>query len=197
MSRLFRLLGIPLIIGTLIIATILTFISLGFASPVPWIFLVSIFSIPYLIKMSEQRHFVIWKEQYSVGIPAMDADHKKLLNLINHLQTAIHYQTGDEFEKEALTDLLTYTRQHLKNEEDLMAEFNYPGLAPHRELHNEFIRQAESFVQQYNLHGHEALEKLADYLRDWLLHHINGSDQEYGEFIQNSPQYSPNHAPEQ
>jgi hemerythrin-like metal-binding protein len=196
MARLFHLLGIPLLVGSLIVATILTFFALGLTNPVPWLFLVSIFAIPYFIKMSEKRHFVIWKGKYSVGIPAMDADHKKLLNLINHLQTAIHYQTGDEFEKEALTELLAYTRQHLKHEEELMEEFNYPGLASHRELHNEFIRQAESFVQQYHIHGHEALARLADYLRDWLVHHINGSDQEYGDFIQRSLRNSPDKAME-
>jgi len=39
------------------------------------------------MKMASDQ-FVEWKDEYSVGIDSIDQQHKKLLNLINQLQTA-------------------------------------------------------------------------------------------------------------
>ena len=110
MKKNLAMLMAALLIGVLLVAFILTLIALGFANPVPWIILAVMIAIPILSSRLERRHFLVWKEEYSVGIQAIDEDHHKLLNLINQLQTAVHYQTGEEFEKQALEALVDYTR---------------------------------------------------------------------------------------
>jgi len=39
-----------------------------------------------LNKRQTSKHFVAWKDEFSVGIETIDDDHKKLLTLINNLQ---------------------------------------------------------------------------------------------------------------
>lgn len=179
-----KMLGLPLLIGTLLVVAILTFFALEPTHPVPWIATIAMLGIPAFSKWRERQHFVTWKEEYSVGVTAMDEDHRKLLNLINHLQMAIHYHTGEAFEKEALDELIAYTRYHFQQEEALMQQHGYPELEAHKVQHREMITKAEEFVGQYQQQGHKALATVADYLKGWLLNHINGTDQGYASFLQ-------------
>lgn len=184
MSKDIKMLGTVLLLGILLVAAILTFFALGPLNPVPWLFTTALLGIPFYSRWREQQHFVVWKDEYSVGVEAMDNEHRKLLNLINHLQTAIHYQTGGGFEQEALNELMDYTRYHFQHEEELMQQYGYPNLEAHQKLHRDMVAQAEAFVAEYRTKGHKALEDVAEYLKDWLVKHINGTDKDYGAFIQ-------------
>ena len=57
-----------------------------------------------------------------VGIDSIDQQHKKLISLINSLQTAVDYKAGAEFEREALDALVDYTKTHFSYEEGLMEQ---------------------------------------------------------------------------
>jgi hemerythrin-like metal-binding protein len=173
-----------LIAGILLVANILTFIALGVTHPVPWLLVLALIAIPFLLKKNEQRHFAVWKDEYSVGVKSLDDDHRKLLNLINHLQTAVHYQTGEIFEKEALDEVVAYTKYHFEREEKILEEANYPDLEAHKALHIKMIAKVDEFLLEYEKRGHEALEDVAQYLKDWLVNHINGTDQEYSSLLQ-------------
>lgn len=179
-----KMLGTVLLLGILLVAAILTFVALGPLNPVPWLFTIALVGLPFYSRWREQHHFVAWKDEYSVGVEEMDNEHRKLLTLINHLQTAIHYQTGGGFEQEALNELMDYTRYHFQHEEELMQQYGYPNLEAHQKLHREMVAQAEAFVADYRSKGHKALAGVADFLKDWLIHHINGTDKDYGAYIQ-------------
>jgi len=183
MSKSTKMLLLVLVAGTLLTAAILTFIALGFGNPIPWLLTAGLIAIPVLINWNEKRHFAVWKDEYSVGIPSLDDDHHKLLNLINKLQTAVHYQTGEEFEKEALDEVVAYTKYHFEREEKMMEEAGYPDLANHKEMHRKMIAKVDEFMQNYEAQGHEALEDVALYLKCWLVKHINGTDQQYSETL--------------
>ncbi len=183
MKKNLAMLMAALLIGVLLVAFILTVVAFGFAHPVPWIILAVMIAIPILSSRLERRHFLVWKEEYSVGIQAMDADHHKLLNLINQLQTAVHYQTGEAFEKQALDALVDYTKVHLEREEALMSEHGYPDYAAHKAEHEALIAKVGEFLAAYEQKGHEVLEELADYLKGWVITHINGTDKAYMPFF--------------
>ncbi len=173
-----------LVAGMLLVAIILTFVALGMAHPAPWLLVGALVAIPFLLKKSEQKQFAVWKDEYSVGVKSLDDDHRKLLNLINHLQTAVHYQTGEIFEKEALDEVVAYTKYHFEREEKMLEEAGYPDLEAHKALHSKMIAEVDGFVKEYDKRGHEALEEVAQYLKDWLVGHINGTDQEYSSLLQ-------------
>lgn len=179
MSRSVKMVFLVLYIGALAIAIILTFMSLGAFNVFPWLLVAMLVAVPVLFSRSEKKHFAVWKDEYSVGVKSLDDDHRKLLNLINKLQTAVHYQTGDIFEKEALDDVIAYTKYHFEREEKLMEDAGYSDLTAHKEVHQLMITKINGFVKDYEKQGHEVLEDVADYLKDWLINHINGTDQEY------------------
>lgn len=183
MKKSTKMFFLAILVGTLLVAAILTFVALGISHPVPWILLATVIAIPLISNLSEHSRHVKWKDSYSVGIESIDEDHRKLFNLINQLQTAIHYQTGENFEKQALDDLVDYTRYHFQREEGLMAEHGYPDLVAHKGEHEKMIAKVEQFLIAYQEQGHDALEGVADFLKDWLVHHINGTDKAYSPFL--------------
>lgn len=133
-------------------------------------------------KMTESD-FVVWKDEYSVGIESIDNDHKKLLSLINNLQTSALYYTGEEFDRQALKELLNYTEYHFKREEKLMEENGYPDFAAHKAQHQKMTEKIKEMVTTYEQDDEQTILELAQFLRNWLVNHINGSDQEYSGFL--------------
>ncbi len=185
MSNKLRPLIVSLATGILIISIILTLIALGPTNIVPWLLVVAILLIQLYCYMSDKKHFVTWKDQYSVGITEIDNDHKKLLNLINHLQAAVIYKTGEQFEQESLDEIIAYTKYHFNKEEQMMEEAHYDDLEAHKLQHKQMIDEINNFLKNYKLDRHGTLIKLTSYLKDWLINHINGTDQKYREVVRN------------
>jgi hemerythrin-like metal-binding protein len=156
---------------------------MGPTHPLPWLSLALLIGVGVIAKRLTASRFLTWKESYSVGIAALDEDHKRLLNLINQLQTAAHYHTSDDYEQEAFDALVDYTRTHFQREEALMEQYGFPGLDAHRRQHQAMIAEVGKLVAAYQEDRDATIEGAIRYLQQWLLKHINGTDREYSEFL--------------
>ena len=155
----------------------------GIDNPVPWIMIAVLAALPFIHKRITARRFVAWDDSYSVGIEDIDNDHKKLLTLINHLQTAVYYSTGETFEREALKELVDYTKYHFEREEKLMQDNGYPDYEPHKKQHEEMIARVQEFIASYEKDREGTIDDLTQFLKNWLIDHINGTDQKYAPFL--------------
>jgi hemerythrin-like metal-binding protein len=182
MNQNLSMFGLSLLILTLITAVILALMA-GPSSPLTWLLVALLVLIPFIHRKISAKRFVEWKKEYSVGIDSIDRQHKKLVNLINHLQTAVDYSTGEEFEREALDELVDYTKTHFSYEEGLMEQNGYPDFEPHKAQHIKMIRQVESVIAEYEENKENAMQGALDFLRDWLINHINGTDKQYSKFL--------------
>ncbi len=174
--------GLSLLILTLIVAVILGLLA-GPSSPITWVLIAILLVIPFLYKKMSTSQFVEWKDEYSVGIDSIDQQHKKLLNLINQLQTAVDYSTGEEFERDALDELVDYTKTHFSYEEGLMRDNDYPDFEPHKLQHEEMFRKVGEVLAEYEKDQDTAMHNAAEYLKDWLINHINGTDKQYSSYL--------------
>lgn len=171
----------------LLLLIVITVILLGFMvsiyNPVSWGLIIVLALVPYIHKRVVANRFVEWKDSYSVGIEAIDNDHKKLLNLINQLQTAAHYQTDPQYEREAFDALVDYTKTHFKREEELMETHGYPTFTAHKAEHEAMIAKVNEMLQRYQDKPHDTIEEAVQFLKKWLIGHINGTDQGYSQFL--------------
>ena len=152
----------------------------------PWISVVmaAVLMLVFVInKRQTSKHFVAWKDEYSVGIETIDDDHKKLLTLINNLQTAVYYPTGEAFERQALKELVDYTKYHFEREEKMMLDNDYPDFEPHKAQHEAMIGEVKSFCERYEKDRENTIQEMAEFLRSWLINHIAGTDQKYCEHL--------------
>ncbi|MCW8962845.1 MAG: bacteriohemerythrin, partial [Gammaproteobacteria bacterium] len=140
MNQNVRMFGVALLILTLITAAILMMVAVP-TNPLSWLLVAAVAATPYIYKKLTPSQYCEWKDEYSVGIDSIDQQHRKLLNLINQLQTAVNYSTGESFEQEALDELVDYTKTHFSYEEGLLEKYEYPGYEPHKAQHIEMINK--------------------------------------------------------
>ena len=174
--------GVSLLILTLIVAAILGLLA-GPTSPITWVLIAILVVIPFIHRKYSATQFVEWKDDYSVGIDSIDQQHKKLLNLINQLQTAVDYSTGEQFEREALDELVDYTKTHFTYEEGLMRDNDYPDFEPHKAQHEKMFKKVGEVLAEYEKDHDTAMSNAAEYLKEWLINHINGTDKEYSSYL--------------
>jgi hemerythrin len=123
-----------------------------------------------------------WDDSIALGIPTIDAQHKALFGWINTLNIAINNGDGSEAVGEVIWNLITYVTEHFSEEERLMLSCNYPGLAAHRTEHDQFVSRLRE-IQVNFIDGHEMSESVLNFMVDWLVCHIKGTDQGYSRFI--------------
>jgi len=166
------------IIGLIIVAIFLGFLS-SITNPVSWILIAVLILIPVFYNKTVKNNEMVWKDEYSVGIDSLDNDHKKLISLLNQFTMAYDYAMSEEYEREALNDLISYTKYHFEREEQLLEQHDYPDTVAHKEQHKKMIEQVNGFMDLYNEKGHDALNEISEFLSNWLINHINGTDKEY------------------
>lgn len=166
------------IVGLIIVAIFLGFLS-SITNPISWILITVLVLIPMFYKKTVKTNEMVWKDEYSVGIDSLDNDHKKLISLLNQFTMAYDYAMSEEYEREALNDLINYTKYHFEREEQLLEQHNYPDVVAHKAQHKKMIEQVNSFMDLYNEKGHDSLNEISSFLSNWLINHINGTDKEY------------------
>ncbi|MBL0710587.1 MAG: hemerythrin family protein [Colwellia sp.] len=170
------------IIALAIVAIFLGFLS-SLTNPISWLLIVALLLIPIFYKKKDKLSVIKWKDEYSVGIAQIDQDHKKLIHLLNQFTVAYEHDMSEAFEKKALEELINYTVYHFEQEEKLMQENDYPDFKNHKVKHQEMIEQVKKFTDLYDEKGHNALKEISEYLTGWLISHINGTDKEYSQYL--------------
>ena len=121
-----------------------------------------------------------WTEKLSVGVAVLDEDHKKLVGMVNELYDAMQAGHGKEKLGPILNQLVQYTRMHFAREEKFFSETVYADSAAHKQQHEALTRQVLEVQKKYA--GGEVATlsvEVMHFLRDWLVKHIQGSDQSY------------------
>ena len=180
LARLKRMLAYAL----LATAVLLVFKEVGWDRLLPWFLVAALGGYYFLTRADRCNAFLVWTDDLKTGIESFDQDHKKLLALINNVRASVLCDTGEEFERQTLQELLEYTRSHFAREEQLMLEHDYPDYEGHKAQHDQMAYDVECLVKVYETKGSKILPDLADYLTRWLKQHINGTDKKYMEFFQ-------------
>lgn len=155
----------------------------GLDNPVPWIMIAVLAALPVINKQIVARRFIAWNDKLATGIEDVDNDHKKLMSLMNNLQTAVYYPTGEAFERQALKELVDYTKYHFEREERMMQENGYPDFEPHKRQHEQMIQKVGEFLAAYEKNREDTIEDLTAFLKEWLFNHIAGTDQQYVPYL--------------
>ena len=124
-----------------------------------------------------------WDDSIALGIPVIDEQHKALFAWINTLNEAIKSGDGSEAVGEVIWKLITYVTEHFSEEERQMISCSYPGMESHRKEHDQFVSRLRE-IQVSFIDGHEMGKNVLEFMVDWLVCHIKGTDQGYSRFLQ-------------
>lgn len=124
-----------------------------------------------------------WSSKYSVGVQALDDQHKRLIAILNELHAAMLKGQAQKVAGPLLDKLLEHTRDHFSTEEAMMSEARFAGLAEHRLKHQELAGRVGDYVVRYRRGDNSVYIELLNFLRDWLTNHMQKEDREYGPWL--------------
>jgi hemerythrin-like metal-binding protein len=124
-----------------------------------------------------------WRDDYSVKVPSIDAQHQQLVAILNQLHEGMTSGTGTERMSALLASLVDYTAKHFAYEEALFAEHGYPGTQAHVDEHKRLVTQVLEFKRKFELGEASINMQLMKFLKDWLIKHILGSDKAYSSHL--------------
>lgn len=126
---------------------------------------------------------LIWDKTLSVSVDEIDADHQRLVELLNLFNRAVAEDESPDYREALLEELIACTVWHFRHEERLMLRYHYPDLPAHKAEHQELIDSVIAFQQNYQRDGGKISEADFEYLEHWLTEHILIMDMKLGEWL--------------
>lgn len=127
--------------------------------------------------------YINWDDKLITGIRLIDEQHKTLVKMINDLHDAMMIGKGKQVVSKVIQDLVDYTVSHFSTEEKFMIKYNYPWMLPHRSEHKKFVDKVSDFQKGYNEGKMSLSIEIMNFLKDWLVNHIQNTDKKLGPFL--------------
>lgn len=129
-----------------------------------------------------------WAQDMVIDGGAIDAEHRKLVDLVNRLHDATSAGRGREVVGDLLGELIRDTAEHLHHEEAAMAAAGFPNLERHKIGHQAFVDELDKLQERYRQGSISVAAQLSSLLRDWLSLHIRRNDKELHDFLRKQEQ---------
>ena len=123
-----------------------------------------------------------WDPKIESGVPAIDQDHHRLVDLLNAAYAKMMSGDGLEAAIQMLDDLREIAARHFADEERLMHKIGYPDLAEHRSIHQDLLAKFAVLEGRMAANEPDAGPALFKFLADWLKSHTYRQDLAFVEF---------------
>lgn len=132
---------------------------------------------------------LLWNEQhYGFGIPEIDAQHREIVERVNAIIDAVDPRSECPAVREQMKSFAQFVREHFAEEENLMHQYGFPGMAAHIARHHQLLEQLDNVGMRLcspALSGSKA-ELFLVFLVDWTELHISHVDRELAAFLAGS-----------
>ena len=120
-----------------------------------------------------------WNYKYSVDIPLIDEQHKKLIEIINKA-SMVEISSNNPKDVLAILDQMTeYILKHFETEEHYMKKFHFTGYQSHKNEHIDFTNTTIDYKIRAVGGACQIVSEILDYLMEWLINHIQVTDRKY------------------
>ncbi len=117
-----------------------------------------------------------WRPEFLIGLPKIDADHRRLIELINQLynelQSGQHQATVVDF----LGEVYANTAKHFAHEEAVMRAHDYEGYMEHQADHQRLLDEVNEMMIDYQDGVQDDHDVIAKRLHDWFYNHFRDLD---------------------
>jgi len=135
--------------------------------------------------MKNQKWNLEWNDGMSVGIPEIDADHKRFISLVDELNISITERMKASEIKKRLQHVIRDANRHFEQEEKLFQERQYPNAEGHLRSHNNIRNMLNKVQDSFLPYGLEA-EWLdaAQVIKQMLISHLLTEDMQYAGYFE-------------
>jgi len=124
-----------------------------------------------------------WNNELSVGIESIDRQHMKLVEMINEFYEKIRDKSSSDLISSLIKKMREYALLHFATEEKLFTRLNYPATEEHVNEHKKFVDKVMDLEERYKAGTVILSFEITNFLKDWLVNHIQGTDKEYAGFF--------------
>ena len=120
---------------------------------------------------------VEWKEEYRIGIPAVDYEHRRLIDLINNLHNDLSGNPDKAEVLACLGEIYARISAHFALEERVMRERRYDQHAEHKEDHERLLDEIRDIMDRCEVEADFSYAAaLSRELGDWFAVHFRTKD---------------------
>ena len=121
-----------------------------------------------------------WDEWYEIGILSIDHQHHTMFDALNRMHDAVSADEGEAKVRHTLDALVECTVAHFRDEEARLAAIDFPGLLEHKAEHTKLLDEVAEFIATYHADPtSDNANRLAHFLVEWIVRHINEMDMRY------------------
>lgn len=117
-----------------------------------------------------------WKDQYSVGVEAVDHEHKELIALINRLYETLTVKRDRAGVEDHLGDLFKTISAHFALEEKFMRDCSYDQMSQHKEDHERLLEEIRDIMDSVEEEQDIDDQALGERLEAWFARHFETHD---------------------
>lgn len=119
---------------------------------------------------------ITWKDEYSVGVAAVDLEHRELIELINDLDAAMQRQATHATVVQALGEIFARISAHFALEEKIMRDAGYADFGPHKADHESLLDQLADIIHAVEIGDKLDDRDLSSRLNRWFTGHFGSHD---------------------
>ena len=125
---------------------------------------------------------ITWTESLEIGVRAIDAEHKHLIEFINLVKNASDRQRATlNSDTKLLSDLKSLLQAHFEREEDLMFGIDYPGVNTHLTVHSTLQTDLDTKILESERTGDA--DCAVSFVAAWIIDHMATEDTKLAQFI--------------
>ena len=117
-----------------------------------------------------------WEKRYSVGVEAVDHEHRELVDLINRLYEEARSKGSKVAVLGFFGDLFKSISAHFALEERIMRERGYDQLLQHKDDHERLLDEIRDIMEDYEVTDLLDEQLLSQRLDAWLSRHFETHD---------------------
>ncbi len=117
-----------------------------------------------------------WKDEFSVGVAAVDLEHRELIELINDLHTMTGENATYDDVISMLGEIFAQISAHFALEEKYMRESRYPHYPEHKADHESLLDELRDIMDRVEDDGRYDDAALSGELSRWFSEHFKTHD---------------------
>jgi hemerythrin-like metal-binding protein len=120
---------------------------------------------------------IVWADEFSVGVPAVDQEHREMIQLINNAHDALFRQDGFEVSAiEFLGEIHVKVSAHFAGEEKIMRARHYDQYVEHKVDHTRLLNEILDIMDNIKNQTYYNEQILSQQLNAWFGEHFKTKD---------------------
>lgn|GEM_PF-4619672 len=142
-----------------------------------------VWAVPYNLEIGYNNEQLEWKTEWETGLPAIDDEHKALLDLTNQfIEISLSPERSEEIPAFMQT-IYHGLSGHFVHEEKILMDVQYPETEKHVQIHSSILRKLAGLVERIQSGEVRPVAFYIFIINEIVVGHMLNTDVKYFPFI--------------